>query len=197
MLEQKFTRNDHLFESLINSHSNKLQNYALYLTKNADDADDLYQETLIKIYINLHMYENLYFPSWSKRIMLNLFLDKQRKKKKIITTSIDTISPYEHDFIDDSINIESDTIENIINNLNSDQLKHMINDLNPKHRECLSLYLYGTPRPLSYKNTGINQTSYIEISQILNIPLNTVRTRLLKAREALLKIIESQNKIFN
>jgi RNA polymerase sigma-70 factor (ECF subfamily) len=197
MLEQKFVRTENLFERLISVHGKKLQQYALYLTKNTDNADDLYQETLIKIYINLDKHENIYFPAWAKRVMLNIFLDKRKKEIKLVTTSIESINPYDNDLADYSVNIESDTIDNIIENLNNTQLKYMIDELKPKQKECLSLYLYGTPRPLSYKNTGINQTSYEEIAKTLDLPINTVRTRLFKARQSLLKIIESQNKVLN
>lgn len=67
---------------LIEKHSNTLKRYALSLTRgNRADADDLYQDTIMKILIKSELYvEQDKFAQWSQRLMRNIFIDKCRKE---------------------------------------------------------------------------------------------------------------------
>lgn len=81
-------------EEHIESCKAVLNRYALSLTHNKEDAEDLYQNTVLHILIKREKYvEDKYFRTWASRIMRNLFIDKYRKdiKRKDINLKFDSI----------------------------------------------------------------------------------------------------------
>ncbi len=71
------------FEDLLCAHQREIYRYALHLTRNPDDADDLYQETFLKAF---KAYDRLDSSSncraWLYRIATNTFLSQKRKSKR-------------------------------------------------------------------------------------------------------------------
>lgn len=57
-----------------------LFNYAYFLCKNVNDAEDLRQETNIKVIDNIDKFDGKYFKSWACTLMRNIFIDNKRKK---------------------------------------------------------------------------------------------------------------------
>lgn len=154
-----------LFIELINQNRLKLYKTAISILKNDDDANDAIQETLLSSYKN---YQNLkdkkLFTTWITRILINKCYDIINKKKKIV-------------YIEDS------TIENTTSYYDKYQtdsiLENVLNKIDDELREITLLYYY-------------DDLSTAAISEILNIPPGTVKSRLSRARSKILEIIKKE-----
>ena len=74
---------DVAFEYLFDRYRDAIHRLFLQRTGNAEDADDLLQETFIKVYINLHRYRPDYtFGQWLYTIARNTFIDYVRKRQE-------------------------------------------------------------------------------------------------------------------
>ncbi|MBP3595967.1 MAG: RNA polymerase sigma factor [Clostridia bacterium] len=154
-----------LFIELINQNRLKLYKTAISILKNDDDANDAIQETLLSSYKN---YQNLkdkkLFTTWIIRILINKCYDIINKKKKIV-------------YIEDS------TIENTTSYYDKYQtdsiLENVLNKIDDELREITLLYYY-------------DDLSTAAISEILNIPPGTVKSRLSRARSKILEIIKKE-----
>ncbi len=71
-----------------------LYHMALRMTRNTNDAEDLVQETLLKVYKNLHRFQaGTNFKAWFYRILTNAFFAKRRKEKRRPTAvDLDNVS---------------------------------------------------------------------------------------------------------
>lgn len=151
----------------INNHEQTLRSFALKLTGNQADADDLYQETVLKIRINRQKYiPNTNFKAWSATIMRNIFINDYRKKRIRREWWVKTESAY------DKI-VEIDTEKTSTeweweSNLVVEEITDVISTLNPKYREPFLL------RTQWY--------SYKEIAREMDLPVGTVKSKLHTAR---------------
>jgi len=147
---------------------------AYYMLGNEQDALDCTQEALIKIYKNIHSFEQkAKFLTWAQRIVTNVCIDKCRQTKKNI--SID-----EHQFVLHSYgsNYVEEEIEKSI--LHS-ELKHAIDQL-PEHHRTVVVMRY------------IQDLSYKEIADTIDLPINTVKSYLFRARQQLQNLLHDFQK---
>ena len=129
--------------------------------KNDDDVYDAMQEALISIYKNYEKLENeKIFSTWATRIIINKCYDLLRKRKNNIVS------------IDDFI--ENNTSMGHIDKYEIDEhgIKWAMNFLNADIKLIVILYYY-------------DNYSIKEISEIVNIPEGTVKSRLSNARKIL------------
>ncbi|HOI49656.1 MAG TPA: sigma-70 family RNA polymerase sigma factor, partial [Prolixibacteraceae bacterium] len=93
-LVQRFINGDHnSIEVLINRHKNRVFSYILLVVKKQDLAEDIFQETFIKVIRSLKLgryTENGKFVSWVLRISHNLIIDHFRREKLNGTISNDS-----------------------------------------------------------------------------------------------------------
>jgi RNA polymerase sigma-70 factor (ECF subfamily) len=146
----------------------KLQRFALRLTRNKADADDLVQSTCLRALEKADCFQdgsNLF--SWTSKIMYNLFVSDYRRKVKF-ESPYDPEPYLEKQSVKPSqdINMEFADVQRAMLQLNTDQ------------QEILTL-------------TCIEGRSYQETSERLHIPLGTVRSRLSRAREQLQSIMSA------
>ena len=151
------------FEKVYKNNIEALRSFALKLTRNEMDADDLVQETAIKAFRNFDSFksgEN--FKNWSFTILKNTFITRynRRKRKNIISTPIEELRGIPHDVLQ----IEQKTYPD--KKLN--YVEKAIEKLSVKSREPFQMY--------------INGYSYKEISDYLKIPTGTVKSRINFAR---------------
>jgi RNA polymerase sigma-70 factor (ECF subfamily) len=70
------------FEQLVRAYDQSVLRLALNLVRSPDDASDIYQETFLRVYRNLHSFRfDCSFHTWLYRIVTNLCLDHLRKRK--------------------------------------------------------------------------------------------------------------------
>ena len=193
---EKFEQVDNSFEKLMQQHGSKIKSHALRLTRNPEDAEDLYQETSIKIFMNMDKLMNeATFYSWALRIMQRTFLDKKRyDSRRPETTSFDELNAQfgsEIDFEDKKVDIESEVMLGMVKEMNSRQIRGMIKSLNPVYSSTLALNTYGTADSLDIANTVDEGLNYQEVAAVTNTTQRAVASRLQRAKEALRRVAEA------
>ena len=165
LVEEAKNGNAQAFNSLIEMNKLKLYKTAKAILKNEDDVCDAIQETLMSAYMNISkLKENKFFSTWIVRIMVNKCYDIINKNKK-------SSNNYDIDeYIDDN-NLKS------YDTYSSDSIvEYAINKLDEDLKTITVLYYY-------------NEFSVKEISEIIEIPEGTVKSRLSRAREKLYVIL--------
>ncbi len=154
------------FQEKILGIQGNMYNFAMMLTANKDDAQDLMQDTTLKALDNQEKYiDNINFKGWVLTIMRNIFINNYRKVVRSQTIIDKTEDLYHLNLSQDS---GFDTPEGAFT---IKEINQAINSLNSDLRMPFSLFLAG------YK--------YNEISEKLNLPLGTVKSRIFFARQDL------------
>lgn len=192
----QFELTDSSFDKLMNLHKTRLKQHAVRLTRNSDNAEDLYQETAIKIFLNINkLTDEKLFVNWAMRIMQRVFLDNKRyNARRPETTSFEELSEsvgHEVEFEDKKVDIESELMLKTINEMNSHQIRNMIATLNPHQREAISLATYSTSNPFDIANFQVDGLDYKSISVAMNTDTGTVRSRIHRAKASLKSMVNS------
>lgn len=152
---------------LINMQDQMLST-ALMLTSNSEDAHDLLQDTTLRVLDNTEKYvDNVNFKGWVMTIMRNIFINNYNRTIRTYTIIDNSVDIYNLDTINDS---GFDTPDGAYD-LN--EITRAIESLEEDLRNPFSLLLGGY--------------QYVEISEKLNIPLGTVKSRIFFARQELQK----------
>src|SRR6202171_3745750 len=156
------------FEALAMPLFDQLYNFAHWLTRNREEAEDLVQETYIKALKGFSSFQlGTNFRAWMYRILRNTFLTSRTGLKVTMTVPLD---PEEDG---PELAIESDTPETILfERANRELLQSAIDELPVYFREILLL-------------CEVEEMSYQEIAETLSIPIGTVMSRLSRARKTL------------
>jgi RNA polymerase sigma-70 factor, ECF subfamily len=158
------------FEELAMPLFDRLYNFAHWLTRNRDEAEDLVQETYFKALRGFSSFElGTNFRAWMYRILRNTFLTSCAGLKATVT--LPTGDPEEEE--GPELAVEFVTPETIlIDRSNSDLIEREINELPVHFREVLLL-------------CEVEEMSYQEIAETLSVPIGTVMSRLSRARNRL------------
>jgi RNA polymerase sigma-70 factor (ECF subfamily) len=161
------------FDNNFNKMSSVLNSFAYNLTKNTEEAKDLFQETAFRAMTNREKFRpGTNFKAWLFTIMKNIFINNYRKKVKANTIIDSTENLY-------YINSGSNTIANSgENNILMKELQSMISALEDGIRIPFIMHYEG------YK--------YQEIAEELDLPLGTVKSRIFFARKALKSTISAR-----
>lgn len=161
------------FENKLHGLTSSLNAFAYNLTKNSEEAKDLYQETAIRAITNKEKFNpGTNLKAWLFTIMKNIFINNYRKKMKKNTIIDNTDNMY---FINSGSHIiDNDAGRNIL----MSELNKMIKNLDENFRIPFEMHFDG------YK--------YQEISDELSLPLGTVKSRIFFARKELKKQIQKQ-----
>ncbi|RLD67158.1 MAG: RNA polymerase subunit sigma-24, partial [Bacteroidetes bacterium] len=180
-LVQAYIKGDHsAIEVLINKHRSKVYTYILLTIKNQQLAEDLFQETFIKVIQSLRggkYKDNGKFLSWVIRIAHNLIIDHFRKEKQMNTLSNDDS---EVDLFNSKKLSDSNIEELIIDSQIKSEVRVLINELPDDQREVVLLRHYGG---LSFK----------EIANQTDVSINTALGRMRYALINLRKLIQEKN----
>ena len=150
-----------------------LQSFALGLTKNMNDARDLFQETIFKALKNKDKFRlGTNFKAWIMTLMRNTFINEYRRKKRQSTTSAPSDSFHFETYKDNAAVMNQAT-----SNLEMQELTRMMNSIDDKLRIPFQMYYEGN--------------SYQEISDELEIPLGTIKSRIFFARKELQVLAKS------
>lgn len=150
-----------------------LHSFAYNLTKNTEDAKDLYQETAYRAMTNMDKFRaGTNFKAWLFTIMKNIFINNYRKRTKSNTIIDSTDNLYFLNSGDVSISNHAET------NMLMDELTSMIEHLDGSIRVPFMMHYQG------YK--------YQEIADYLDLPLGTVKSRIFFARKELKETIQKK-----
>lgn len=159
------------FNQSFELHTGFLQNYALTLTKDAENANDLFQETAYKAYKYQRMFRSgTNMRAWLTTIMKNTFINQYRQRRRRTVL---------HDGTENTYYLNQGEIE-VANqgegNILIQELLGLIEQLSPENRVPFLLHFQG------YR--------YEEIARQLNLPLGTVKSRIHLARKRLREQIQ-------
>lgn len=153
---------------LVNRYKDKLINFIYHYLKDPESAEDVVQETMIKLYQKKHYYKEIAkFSTWLYTIAKNLANTELRKRKNRKTT---LLSHFSND--DKTYEIPSDDLEigqQIQTDVVNEIIKKAVNKLSEKFKTVIIL-------------RDIQEFSYEEISEIIGIPIGTVKSRINRAR---------------
>lgn len=153
-----------------------LYNYAYHLCRNAEDANDLFQETSLKAFKAIDSYQvGTNAKAWAFQIMKNSFINHYRRRASRPTAVAynDAWNPNVEGNPSANVNC-ADLRKEIIESGLGDEVTRAIERLSPKRREVIML-------------REVEEFSYAEIAKIIDEPIGTVRSRLNRARKDLIK----------
>jgi RNA polymerase sigma-70 factor (ECF subfamily) len=164
------------FEDLVRKYLDSLYNYALVLTRQSEDAEDLLQESLVRAYQGFDTFDpSLSFKPWIFTVMRNVQIDRHRRRRVRPTEeplrgdedaepALPLEGPlYSIPFAPEDILLRRETVE---------QVRDAIRRLPPPLREIVEL-------------RDIEGLSYREIATIVSRPIGTVMSRLFRGRNLL------------
>jgi RNA polymerase sigma-70 factor (ECF subfamily) len=154
-------------------HMDILYNYALRMSGNKDDANDLLQETYLKAYRFWDKYEKgTNIRAWLFRIMKNSYINRYRKEaKEPDTVDYDKIQNYYSSIRAESSD-DNDLQEKIFGGLFEDNVAQALESLPEDFRTVVIL-------------CDIEGLTYEEIAEFVDCPIGTVRSRLHRGRKML------------
>lgn len=157
---------------LYDKYAGRLFAVCMRYMSNRNDAEDVLQESLVKIYKNIDSFsytEEKAFYYWMNRIAVNTALNHIRKNLK---NKFDTdINQVENEFADHN-NADFSQYDEIIEYIGSQKLFNIVQELPDGYRTVFNLYV-------------VENYSHKEISEQLDISVNTSKTQLLRARKML------------
>ncbi len=153
------------WDELVRQHADRVYRLAYRLSGNQHDAEDLTQETFIRVFRSVQNYQPGTFEGWLHRITTNLFLDMVRRRARIRMEAL----PEDYD----RVPADEPNPEQIYHDarLGAD-LQAALDSLPPEFRAAVVL-------------CDIEGLSYEEIGATLGVKLGTVRSRIHRGRQAL------------
>jgi RNA polymerase sigma-70 factor (ECF subfamily) len=164
------------FERVAVPHMDLLFSYAMRITNNEEDAQDLLQETYLKAFRFWEQFEKgTNLKAWLFRIMKNSYINRYRKEKKEgESVSYNEIEEFYDSLKDESAVESSDLQHNLYTNLLDDEVTNALDSLPDDFRTVILL-------------CDIEGLQYEEIAEFLQCPIGTVRSRLHRGRKMLQK----------
>ncbi len=165
------------FNEIVLRYKDKLINFLFRYTGSREEAEDLAQDTFLKLYKSKHLYKEIAkFSTWFYTIAINIAKTNLRKKKNYSSISISDFDPDgEKDF-----DLKADVLspeETAQAGIENEFIQNAINSLDDKFKEVIIL-------------RDIQDMDYEEIAEIMKLPLGTVKSRINRGREKLKEILQ-------
>ncbi len=184
LISQVLAGDKKAFRPLVNGYTEDVYQYILQVTGNADLASELTHETFIRAFRYLYSYNREKpFKPWLMRIAANVTRSRlkkeSRKEDKIISIRELTDTGDWDEPAYDPLEAVSDALDDISFD---DMVTRALRKLSPKYRQALVL---------RYKM----KYSYEEIAEIMDIPLNTVGTRLSRGVDRVRQVLAEEDSL--
>lgn len=158
---------------LYERYARRLMGVCVRYATTREDAKDVFQESLIKIYKNISQLKSAeLLEAWLRRVVVNTAINQFKQNKKHSLGHI-----YE-DFLYE--NVENDDYQLIIDNLAKEDLVKLINRLAPGYRMVFNLYV-------------MEGYSHKEIAELLQTSETNSKNQLMKAKRVLKKMLDELN----
>ena len=168
------TQNKHeSFNTELMPHMDALYNYALHLTGDREEADDLVQDTFLKAYRFFDSFERgTNARAWLHRIMRNTYINEYRRirRQPNIVEYDEQISAYQ--MMPAAANRKSEVHGRSVEDIFEDEIAMAIANLPEKFKSVVVM-------------RDVEDLPYEEIAEALDLPVGTVRSRLHRARAIL------------
>ena len=154
------------YNELVKRYKDRLLNFVFRYFNNVEQAEDVVQDTLIKLYTHASYYKNIAkFSTWIFTIAKNNALTELRKNKRKKTDSLWTDDGQVID-----INSKEESLDSKVQNeIAIDQLNKFLDEIPENFRMAVVL-------------RDFQELSYEEISKILEIPIGTIKSRINRGR---------------
>ncbi|MBI4552359.1 MAG: sigma-70 family RNA polymerase sigma factor [Candidatus Latescibacteria bacterium] len=161
------------FATLVERHKTAVFSMACRIIGKREDAEEAAQDAFIRAYRALDQFRrDSKFSTWLYRIAMNVCLTKA-KQTRFDATSIEASMEEDEESVPLQLPDRGESPDRLVErNEFRERVHALIASLSPKYSAVLMLY-------------HIQDCSYEEISEILNLPIGTVKAHLFRAREAL------------
>jgi RNA polymerase sigma-70 factor (ECF subfamily) len=151
------------WDEVVREHADRVYRLAYRLSGNRADAEDLTQETFVRVFRSLASYSPGTFEGWLHRITTNLFLDMARRKQRIRFDALP-------DDAGDRLASNAAGPEQAFSEMHLDpEIQHALDALPPDFRAAVVL-------------CDLEELSYEEIAATLGVKVGTVRSRIHRGR---------------
>ena len=161
------------FDTLFTRHRDMIYAMLLKYAGNCDDVDDLMQEAFMKAYIKIGLYDPKYdFGAWIYTIARNTFVDFERTRKSI------ALNP-------ENIPLENSSAQQTSTPTPEDYI------INAQQRVQIERYIAMLPEDYRrlFELRFLDEYSYEEIAEKLDMKLGTVKTRIFRVRNMMCRLI--------
>jgi RNA polymerase sigma factor (sigma-70 family) len=168
----KQTPNDTTFERVIGPYFQAAYNYTRWISGNKEEADDVFQEAMAKILVSLDSLNSVHVKSWVYAIIRNTYIDNIRRSKRQVSEEFVDAEP--------GAGVNDMTPETeFLKKADKLLIQKMLEKLPVEFREVIVLKEY-------------DDMSYKDIAKVLGAPIGTVMSRLARAREKLLQMLQHE-----
>ncbi|MBL0355451.1 MAG: RNA polymerase sigma factor [Chitinophagaceae bacterium] len=169
ILQMAIEGDEKAFRDIYTMLSGKMYSLCVRYTGNTNDADDVFQEGLIRLYRNLNKFQGTgSFEGWARRIFVNSCLDYLKQRQKLVYTELS-----------DNNDVPTSELSGI-DKVTKDDLLKLIQQLPGGYRLIVNLYL-------------VEGYNHKEIGEMLGISEGTSKSQLSRARVILQKHILELN----
>ncbi len=184
LVERAVGGDEKAYEQIVGKYKRALYYHILKIVRDADIIDDLIQEIFTKAFGNIQSYNADYaFSTWLYRIATNHSIDYLRKKK-LKTYSIDEpISTKEGNMQVEIPDNSFEADQMVLRKQRKNIIREALSQLPEKYRTVIEM-------------RHMEEKSYQEIAEILDLPLGTVKAHIFRARELLYKYLRDKQGTF-
>jgi RNA polymerase sigma-70 factor (ECF subfamily) len=184
LIERAAGGDEQAFRLIVEKYSRALRFHITRMVRDKEIIDDLIQEIFLKAFSNLGSYNTSFaFSTWLYRIATNHTIDHLRKKK-LKTLSIDEPVQSKDGEMQIEIADNSTRADELILNKQRDKIiLDALETLPSKYRMVIEM-------------RHMEEKSYQEISEELDLPLGTVKAHIFRARELLYKYLKDKRSSF-
>jgi RNA polymerase sigma-70 factor (ECF subfamily) len=154
------------FRNLVNSHQDQVFSLALYILRNRAEAEDVCQETYIKLWQHIATIELDTAKAWLMKVTRNACLDRLRARRELTNVEI----------VDESASDHQEPSREIVRDQLSHWLRDAIDTLKEPYKSLIVL-------------RDMQQHSYEHIATTLSLNLNQVKSYLFRARQQLRELL--------
>lgn len=173
------------FDELVRLYERRIFNFALRLSGNHHDAEDITVETFIRVFNAIANFRgDATFSTWLFRIAHNVFLDMRKKERAHPHTSLQDVLELDESEVTRQVEDPAPLPERMAEDAELSQILRRAIDELPDYQKTMVL-LYHT-----------QNKSYEEIAEIMHLPIGTVKSRLNRARIALKSKLEPLRELF-
>lgn len=162
------------FEALVVKHQRRIARHVARFIKSADDVEDVVQEVFVRVYRGLASFRgDSLFYSWLYRIASNTALNHLRRVSPEVPLGDDAPEERAGEFLP-GVSDAAQPDRTLMAEQIADAVQRALAKLQPQLAEALLLF-------------EVENKSYAEIAEMLQIPIGTVRTRIFRARDFIAK----------
>jgi len=156
------------YVELVNRYKDRLLNFVFQFLGDMEQAEDVVQDTMLRLYEKKHYYKEIAkFSTWIYTIARNLANTELRKRKRRKTTYLSHMSKDERQY--EIPAVQDNVDQSLHNEFIQDRIKSAISKL-PEHYKTVIIL------------RDIQELSYDDISNIVGVPLGTIKSRINRAR---------------